>query len=313
MLKILVALVAAACIACATAPAAEQLQAIAPGVSVFGAPIGGLTSEDARAQIRQAFNRPLAIAFAGETTVVSPADLDAQPQIGAAVRAALTATPESRIGLPVTFSERSVADLISRLGERYDRAPREPKLLGASLSGPQIVAGQPGLAVDRTAMRAAIIRELSTGSRTPLTLLTDSVAPRTTDTQFGPVIVIDRATNTLRLFSATRLVRKFHVATGQAIYPTPTGTFKIVDKQLNPWWYPPASSWARGLKPVPPGPWNPLGTRWMGLSAPGVGIHGTDEDTSIGYSRSHGCIRMHVPDAEWLFARVAKGTPVVIL
>ncbi len=65
--------------------------------------------------------------------------------------------------------------------------------------------------------------------------------------------------------------------------------------------------WARGLKPVPPGPDNPLGTRWMGLSAPGVGIHGTDEPTSIGYSASHGCIRMQVPDAEWLFDHVDVG------
>ena len=71
--------------------------------------------------------------------------------------------------------------------------------------------------------------------------------------------------------------------------------------------------WAKGLKPVPPGPSNPLGTRWMGLNAPGVGIHGTDEPTSIGYSASHGCIRMQVPDAEWLFDHVDVGTTVYIV
>ena len=82
----------------------------------------------------------------------------------------------------------------------------------------------------------------------------------------------------------------------------------------NPWWYPPTyDSWAQGLQPVPPGPNNPLGTRWMGLSAPGVGIHGTDEPGSIGYSASHGCIRMQVPDAEWLFDHVAVGTTVFIV
>ena len=109
-------------------------------------------------------------------------------------------------------------------------------------------------------------------------------------------------------------MRTFPVATGQAIYPTPTGIWRIVDKQLNPWWYPPtADAWAKGLKPVPPGPSNPLGTRWMGLNAPGVGIHGTDAPASIGYSASHGCIRMQVPDAEWLFERAQVGTPVVIL
>jgi lipoprotein-anchoring transpeptidase ErfK/SrfK len=142
----------------------------------------------------------------------------------------------------------------------------------------------------------------------------EAVAPRRTAANIGPVIVVDRSTNTLRFYSTKKLLRKFPVATGQAIYPTPLGVFRIVEKQLNPWWYPPTyDAWAKGLKPVPPGPSNPLGTRWMGLSAPGVGIHGTDADTSIGYSLSHGCIRMHVPDAEWLFQRVAVGTPVVIL
>jgi L,D-transpeptidase ErfK/SrfK len=83
--------------------------------------------------------------------------------------------------------------------------------------------------------------------------------------------------------------------------------------QMNPWWRPPDSAWARGLKPIPPGPGNPLGTRWMGLSAPGVGIHGTPDAASIGYSASHGCIRMYIPDATWLFDHVQLGTPVLIV
>jgi lipoprotein-anchoring transpeptidase ErfK/SrfK len=91
------------------------------------------------------------------------------------------------------------------------------------------------------------------------------------------------------------------------------GRFSILVKWKNPWWYPPNSPWAQGEKPVPPGPGNPLGTRWMGLSSPGVGIHGTPEDGSIGYSLSHGCIRMHIPQAEWLFDHVDVGTPVYIV
>jgi lipoprotein-anchoring transpeptidase ErfK/SrfK len=51
----------------------------------------------------------------------------------------------------------------------------------------------------------------------------------------------------------------------------------------------------------------------MGLSAPGVGIHGTDAPWSIGHSESHGCIRMQVQSAEWLFNRVRIGTPVFIV
>jgi lipoprotein-anchoring transpeptidase ErfK/SrfK len=51
----------------------------------------------------------------------------------------------------------------------------------------------------------------------------------------------------------------------------------------------------------------------MGISSPGVGMHGTPDDASIGYSASHGCIRMHVPDAEWLYQRIELGTDVYIV
>ena len=77
-------------------------------------------------------------------------------------------------------------------------------------------------------------------------------------------------------------------------------------------WTPPDSPWAQGALPIPPGPDNPLGTRWMGISAPNVGIHGTNDPASIGYSVSHGCIRMQIPDAERLFEMVYVGTTVTI-
>jgi lipoprotein-anchoring transpeptidase ErfK/SrfK len=110
-----------------------------------------------------------------------------------------------------------------------------------------------------------------------------------------------------------QLDRTFGVAVGQSVYPTPLGRFSIAVKWRDPWWYPPNSPWAKGQKPIPPGPGNPLGTRWMGITSPGVGIHGTPDDASIGYSLSHGCVRMHIPDAEWLFDHVNVGTPVYIV
>jgi len=51
----------------------------------------------------------------------------------------------------------------------------------------------------------------------------------------------------------------------------------------------------------------------MGLSSSGVGIHGTPDAASVGYSRSHGCVRMLIPHSEWLFQRVRVGTPVLIV
>jgi lipoprotein-anchoring transpeptidase ErfK/SrfK len=139
------------------------------------------------------------------------------------------------------------------------------------------------------------------------------VALSVTRARFGPIIVIRRESKVLNLFRGMRLWKRLGVATGQSSYPTPTGRFHIVTMQRHPWWYPPDSDWAENEKPIPPGPGNPLGTRWMGISAPGVGIHGTPDPASIGYSASHGCVRMRIPEAEWLFGRVRVGTPVFII
>jgi lipoprotein-anchoring transpeptidase ErfK/SrfK len=313
VLRAAVAVAVAAGIACAAAPAAEQVHAIAPGVKVLGLRVGGLTSQPARHRIEAAFNRPLKIVYRGETIVVSPDSLGMRASVDRAVRSALAATPYSRIGLPVKFSDQAVATYVDGLARRFGRKPTSAEVIGADANGPVFREGHLGLAVARETMRKAIEQELATGSRAPLVLMMSAVRPATTVASYGSIVVIDRAANTLRLYSSTRLVRTFHVATGQAIYPTPSGLFSVVDMQRDPWWLPPSSSWAKGLKPVPPGPGNPLGTRWMGISAPGVGMHGTPDDASIGYSRSHGCIRMHIPDAEWLFNHVEVGTPVVIL
>ena len=110
-----------------------------------------------------------------------------------------------------------------------------------------------------------------------------------------------------------RLKREFRVATGSSRYPTPLGRFRVISMWKNPWWYPPDSDWAKDEEPIPPGPGNPLGTRWMGISSPGVGIHGTPDPASLGYSVSHGCIRMAIPEAEWLFTQLRVGATVFIV
>jgi lipoprotein-anchoring transpeptidase ErfK/SrfK len=314
MLRTIAALVFAAGLACAAAPASQPTSVIPPGVSVAGVRVGSLSAEPARARIEAAFRAPLQVRFRGEATVVTPASLSATLSVDAAVSSALAATPGSRIALPVGYSGTRVAKLVGSLARRYDRAAVNAKVIGATSAGPIFAPARAGLAVQVSTMRAALAQLLRDGTRAPLVLLTRRVSPTRTRANFGAVIVVTRGENTLKLYDGRRLRRTFPVATGQSIYPTPAGVWSIVSKQRNPWWYPPTyDTWAKGLKPVPPGPGNPLGTRWMGLTAPGVGIHGTDADTSIGYSASHGCIRMHVPDAEWLFDRVPVGTPVVIL
>jgi lipoprotein-anchoring transpeptidase ErfK/SrfK len=179
---------------------------------------------------------------------------------------------------------------------------------------PYLTRDTPGRSLNTALLAQRVVAALQANTRLPVRVRTRTVAPKVSVASFAETIVINRATNHLFLYDLGKLRRTFRVATGQAIYPTPSGVWHIVVKWKNPTWYPPVQdAWARGLKPVPPGPNNPLGTRWMGLDAPGVGIHGTDEPASIGYSASHGCIRMQVPDAEWLFDHVTVGTTVYIL
>ncbi len=314
MLKIAAALVVAAGLACAAAPASTPTRTIPGGVTVAGIRVGGLTAEPARQRIETSFLRPLRILTPHGVATVDPARAGAAVDVDAAVASALSATPRSSIAVPVSYSPKLAAQIVDGLAKRFDRAPVSASVVGADADGPQFSPAEAGLAVDRKTMRAAIGQLLRDGTRAPLRLVTYPVPAKRTAASFGPVIVIERGVNTLRLYRGTRLVRTFRVATGQAVYPTPAGIWRIVDKQRDPWWYPPTyDEWAKGLKPVPPGPGNPLGTRWMGLNSPGVGIHGTDAPTSIGYSASHGCIRMQVPEAEWLFEHVHVGTPVVIL
>jgi lipoprotein-anchoring transpeptidase ErfK/SrfK len=125
-------------------------------------------------------------------------------------------------------------------------------------------------------------------------------------------IEVNLGARRLTVYRDGRKLKTYRVAVGTAEYPTPTGTYRIVNKQTNPTWNPPDSPWAKGLGPIPPGPGNPLGTRWIGTSAPAIGIHGTYADSSIGTAASHGCLRMHMPDVEELFEKVHVGMPVVI-
>lgn len=133
-------------------------------------------------------------------------------------------------------------------------------------------------------------------------------------TALGGQIVVDIGELTLYLYRDGKVIKTYRVATGAPAYPTPTGSFHIVDKVKDPTWLPPDSDWAKDAQPIPPGTENPLGTRWMGTSATGVGIHGVppSADGSIGTYASHGCIRMHNWEAVDLFDRIVVGMPVVI-
>jgi L,D-transpeptidase catalytic domain/Putative peptidoglycan binding domain len=299
----------------ATAPSAARSPALVPsGVAVSAIAVGDLSSESARAIVRHRFERPLRIHFGFEAWTVRPDGLGVQASVDEAVAKALRAPPGRNVELRLAVSRRDIRAYVTFLVKKYSEDPVDARLIGVNGLRPVIADGRPGRRVARWLMEARIARALRSPARRSIALATKPVAPEVTREHYGPVIVIARDSHRLRLFNGTKLVREFGVATGQSAYPTPTGTFSIATMQRDPWWIPPPNSpWATGAKPIPPGPGNPLGTRWMGLSAPLVGIHGTPDAASIGYSASHGCIRMRIPDASWLFDHVEVGTPVVIV
>jgi L,D-transpeptidase ErfK/SrfK len=93
-------------------------------------------------------------------------------------------------------------------------------------------------------------------------------------------------------------------------FATPTGEYSIIEKIKNPTWYPP--SWAKEKKPVGPGPDNPLGDRWIGLSLPRTGIHGTNQQLNVGNSVTHGCLRTYTELLHELFDTCQVGWPARI-
>ena len=117
------------------------------------------------------------------------------------------------------------------------------------------------------------------------------------------------------LFVATAPdVTAYPVAVGRAGWPTPVGGFSIVSKETNPTWDVPESIREEARRAgtslprqVPPGPNNPLGAYWLGLSGGGIGIHGTNAPSSIYRAATHGCIRLHPSDIAALFAHVQVG------
>ena len=123
------------------------------------------------------------------------------------------------------------------------------------------------------------------------------------------MIIVNTKKNTLNYYVNYTLVKKFRCATGKASTPTPQRKTTIVNKIKNRPFY---------KTGIPGGdPRNPLGKRWMGLNIDGTqgstyGIHGNNNEKSIGKNVSHGCIRMHNSEVEWLFDQVPLGTVVLI-
>ena len=119
------------------------------------------------------------------------------------------------------------------------------------------------------------------------------------------VVLVSIPDRKLIVVSNEEVIATFPVAVGAAKTPSPTGEFQIINRLNNPTYYHPGTV-------IPGGKDNPLGTRWIGLSKNGYGIHGTNVPKSVGRAASHGCIRLRNRDIEQLFSIVRVGDRVEI-
>jgi len=285
---------------------------IAPGVTIGGIPVGGMTGADAKTAVLSVANQPVVVRVGKRIFRSSPSGIGAVPQIKFAIKRALEATAGTSLPLTIAVRTAMTKTYVAKLAKRFGHAPVD-SVLSLRHNKPWLTKSVPGKTVDRARSVKLLVTSLKANRKGPVKLIQKITLPSVTRSNFGPVIIIHRGANRLYLYKGMKPWRVFGVATGQSSYPTPLGHTQIEVKAENPWWYPPSSPWAAGAKPIRPGPGNPLGTRWMGLGFDGVGIHGTPDSASIGYSASHGCIRMYIHDAEWLFNHVDVGTQVFIV
>jgi lipoprotein-anchoring transpeptidase ErfK/SrfK len=113
-------------------------------------------------------------------------------------------------------------------------------------------------------------------------------------------VVVSIPDRMLALIDGDEVIGVYPVAVGAPVSPSPVGTFTIITRVTNPTYYRPG-------KVIGPGATNPIGTRWIGLNVKGFGIHGTDDPRSIGFAKSHGCIRLRNEDVEALFDQLRAG------
>jgi lipoprotein-anchoring transpeptidase ErfK/SrfK len=312
---------------------ASAADRILPGVSIGGVDVGGMTRDEARrlveAQAEPRLSDDLAVHAAGVVWTVTPAALGVRADVEGAIDRAFDVAAD--MSLPSRLYHR-IADRPVDVGYRIEylqnegavdvfveQAYREVAVPAVdarfALEDGEIVtrrshAGQEinsDVAVQR--VLKALARQVDS-----VDMPVREVTPEVTTTSLGTTIVVDVSANTLVLYEDLRALREYRVATGTPGYPTPVGTFEIVNKVENPTWVNPApDTWGADLPPsIGPGPGNPLGTRAMYLNAPGIRIHGTWDSSSIGTAASHGCIRMHIDDAEELYPLVPIGARVLV-
>ena len=316
----------------------SQRDTIANGIRVGGVNVGGLSGQQARIRLQRAYgsllSRPVVARYGSHRFVLTPQDAHASVDVNGGVVAALDQSRggdiftrawrsltggsiNTDIDPHVRYSRAAVSAFERRIATTLNQPAQDASI---SYSGDSIgaVPSRTGLTVNGSALNRALENALLHPSAgRSLTISTSVARPHVTTRQlsarYPTIITIDRSAFALRLWKNLHLVRSYTIAVGRAGLETPAGLYHVQDKEVNPSWHVPNSSWAGSLagQTIPPGPQDPIKARWMGIYN-GAGIHGTDELGSLGSAASHGCIRMAIPDVIQLYSETPLGTPVYI-
>jgi len=311
---------------------------IAKGVRVAGVDIGGLRADAARAKLAHDLAlhlaRPIVVRSGPRTWELRPRQarlrIDVQTAVQEALersrrasffvrtaRAVVGSTLHDNIAPRVSYSKQAVKQFLEDVRRGVDRPARDATVRPL-VTRLEKVPARDGFSVEVALLRRKVGLVLS-GKAADRTIsvskrrVRPKVRLKNLVHRYPNYIVVNRSRFELRYYHRLELAKAYRIAVGRQGLETPAGPYEVQDKQVNPSWHVPSSSWAGALagRVIPPGPDDPLKARWLGFNG-SAGIHGTDVLGSLGTAASHGCIRMSIPDVEQLYRRAPLHTPVYI-
>jgi lipoprotein-anchoring transpeptidase ErfK/SrfK len=309
------------------------------GVTIAGHDLSGMPEAQARKTIETAVSepmlRPLTVAGDGKTWTLDPkgiVSIDVDSMLDDAYSTLRSATLLSRVdsalrGTPLTHDVKpaysvdtsAIATWVAQSAAQVDRAPTDAKRTMVKYTF-KIAPAVYGAQVDQTGSVQAIANALTadaalSDSSREVSIPVTPLTPRVLESGFKTAIIVSLSQCRIYLYNGAKLVKSYPCAPGRAGFPTPKGDFTIQSKQRYAPWINPGTPWAAGMPAmIPGGPGNPMGTTKIGITFPGVFMHGVpaSEYGSIGHPASHGCMRMMPAAALDLYGRVRIGDPVYI-
>jgi lipoprotein-anchoring transpeptidase ErfK/SrfK len=316
----------------------SQNDKIADGVTIGGVDVGGMDEAEAAQAVRRRLLGPLRhslrVGYDGESWTLPGKSLAVHANLHRAVEEALGDSREGgfpgrlvryvtdgsvdkQIPADVSYSQRAINRFVRQVAKEVDREAQDATVEPSPDSLVVVKAENGRKLRDNLLTRQLRAAVLNADADHTIAARTHYTKPEVTTEEvasaYPSYLTLDRGAFTLRLWQHLKLTKTYTVAVGQEGLETPEGLYHIQEKEENPTWHVPESSWAGSLagQDIPPGPSNPIKARWMGIFE-GAGIHGTEETYSLGSAASHGCVRMAIPDVEELYDLVEVGTPIYI-